>query len=194
MKTTTEKLMDVKQMRNANSSSRPIDFDWTEGFGEKWDYVAACKCDKCGQVVVGAGESIQHCELNGESDCEGYCTLAGPMMNYYYPLDMRSDFDPVEAAKGLASLPLVIVQFLDSDKYGLALSGGGMDFSWEICESFMRLETLPPVYFCDLPRMAGRPNGSVDYWIIAGCLRAVQGQLSRDRFKLKNLIALKSRK
>jgi hypothetical protein len=96
------------------------------------------------------------------------------MMNYAYPLeslriDMRGTLlgDSVpdsigahgfpttvhEAAHALRGLPLCIIERLDGEGYELALTGGGMDLSWEICEAFVRLGFLPPVHFCDLPDM-----------------------------------------
>jgi hypothetical protein len=80
----------------------------------------------------------------------------GPMMNYWYPLEETvseyGSFDPAEAAAKLKDVPLCVV--LVDDEYGLALTGGGMDLSWEICEAFVRLNRCPPAHFSDLPRMA----------------------------------------
>jgi hypothetical protein len=94
----------------------------------------------------------------------------GPMMNYWYPLHTTSrDFDPADAARTLAkhSLPLCVVSV--NDEHGLALTGGGMDFSWEICEAFARLGYCPPLHFCDLPRMAGRENYDSTPFVLAAC-------------------------
>jgi hypothetical protein len=90
----------------------------------------------------------------------------GPMMGCCYPLPKPhcglSDtwgWNTDDASK-LDDLPLCIVEF-DTDTYGLALTGGGMDLSWEICEAFMRLRFLPPVHF-EPPAMAGKPDNEVD--------------------------------
>ena len=102
----------------------------------------------------------------------------GPMMNYYYLLPSKrsgssDSYDRSDAAK-LDGLPLVIVNFHEGPHAGeqaLALSGGGMDLSWEICEAFMRLGFLPPAKFADLPAMAGYPRNARHRWIIDGCRR-----------------------
>jgi hypothetical protein len=83
----------------------------------------------------------------------------GPMMNYWYPVNESLShygygFDPKEAAAKLKDLPLCVVEV--DGEYGLALTGGGMDLSWEICEAYIALNMLPPAHFADLPRMADR--------------------------------------
>ena len=117
------------------------------------------------------------------------------MMNYYYPLATRHDFDPQSAAKAIADLPLVIVQFTESGDYALALTGGGMDLSWEICEAFMRIGELPPMHFASqLPRICGRGTSARDKWIIAGCRRMAQGVIEHGKRTIQNLIRLKAGK
>lgn len=74
----------------------------------------------------------------------------GPMMNYYYPVDLD---DAADAARKLADTCLCVVEVDGRD--GLALTGGGMDLSWEIAAAFVTLGYLPPVHFADLPNMAG---------------------------------------
>lgn len=80
----------------------------------------------------------------------------GPMMNYWYPIEEDdreySSFDPIESARKLEHSNLCLV--LVDGKYGVALTGGGMDFSWEICDAFIRLGKCPPLHFLDLPHMA----------------------------------------
>lgn len=80
----------------------------------------------------------------------------GPMMNYWYSIeedaDRYSSFDPIAAAVAVADLPVCIVEV--DGAYGLALTGGGMDLSWEICAAFIALGKLPPVHFAHLPKFA----------------------------------------
>lgn len=165
---------------------KPVGCDWSEGYPERWDYFASSCCEKCGQAITGRnGEA--HNDIDPDSDCDGYVPEnEGPMMNYYYPLPGFDD-DPMEAAKKLDNLPLVIVQFQDSGDYALALSGGGMDLSWEICEAYMRLGYLPPAHFCDLPEMCGRGKSPRDRWIIAGCERSLLGMSERQTRSLARL-------
>ena len=76
----------------------------------------------------------------------------GPMMNYWYPVDHITDEDEAEqAAVKLQDVPLCVVEV--NGDYGLALTGGGMDLSWDICKAFVLIGALPPVHFADLPDM-----------------------------------------
>lgn len=75
----------------------------------------------------------------------------GPMMNYWYPIG--DDLEPLSAAVALPG-PLCVVEV--DGEWGLALTGGGMDLSWEICAAFIALGYLPPAHFADLPEMAER--------------------------------------
>ncbi len=79
--------------------------------------------------------------------------LEGPMMNYRYEVDLNRIGSMEDAAFALKDVPLCIVD-MEGDHY-LALTGGGMDLSWEICEAYMRLGYLPPTHFARLPRYAG---------------------------------------
>lgn len=106
----------------------------------------------------------------------------GPMMSYYCPLpdyhQGRAGYRQDDAVR-IAHLPLVIVTFNGGDSYALALTGGGMDLSWQICEAFMRLGHLPPAHYADLPAMAGQPSGAVDLWIMEGCERTFEVMAAR---------------
>ena len=186
----------IKELSAANIDSKPIDADWQGGHGESWEYYSASKCDKCGQKVNGSGESEKHSDADSGSDCDGYVNNPAPMMDYWYPLDVSGNFDPSEAAKLIEDLPLCIVNMgigpASADAYGLALTGGGMDFSWEICEAFMRLGELPPLHFqpCE---MCGRGASAGDKWILAGCKRTAQIVISRGRERIADLRRLKVR-
>jgi hypothetical protein len=80
-----------------------------------------------------------------------------PMMNYAYPLDPQPD-DAGRAAALLGDLPVEIILLGENQhegRYVLALSGGGMDLSWEICEAYRLLDYHPPTHFMNRLRMAG---------------------------------------
>lgn len=100
-------------------------------------------CPEC-ETDFYAGETYRN-------HCKGYLNFEGPMMNYYYPV--RID-DCEAAALAIAHLPLCVVEFPDGQT-GLALTGGGMDFSPEICRAFIAIGYLPPAHFSRPPRMAG---------------------------------------
>lgn len=131
----------------------PVDYDWSEGYAEEWECLEAAECSECGQEIVFSIGEEQHWDIDPDSICPGCVSCSGPMMNYYYPIG--SEKYDMDNAKALAHLPVCLVWFLKSNKAGLALTGGGQDLSWEICEAYMVLGYLPPIHFTDLPDMAG---------------------------------------
>lgn len=116
----------------------------------------------------------------------GIADSDGPMTNFWYPYDFRDDL--VEAAAKIAHLPLAVVE-VEGAK-GLALTGAGMDFSWEICEAFVRLGFLPPTHFARLPGMAGRGESARDKVIIAACKRAFRVAQKNLQYDLDSLTRL----
>jgi hypothetical protein len=182
--------------------SKPIDFDWTsnpladisEEPGTPWDFWEAVECPKCKRIVVahagmtecpGASEEEDD-EGNAGEDCGEEISAEGPMMNYWYPCDIR---DPEEAARTIADLPLCVVQV--GDDYGLALTGGGMDLSWAICEAFVLLGFYPPTHFADLPRMAGPVSKGMRSVVEAMTegLKIRKGWIDRDIKRMPELSA-----
>lgn len=155
---------------------KPQEVSWSERLGESldgWNCWQAEECDECGRTVVLAGLIFEdeHREIDSEGAPECQCHLynEGPMMNYFYPLpELRGT--PEGAALSIKDLPLCVVEL--EGEYGLALTGGGMDLSWAICEAYMRLGWLPPVHFCQLPRFAGMTLTANNRWILAGCQRS----------------------
>lgn len=155
--------------------TKPVDVpswesEWSdrseEGEPCQWE---AARCETCNAVLVfqdgGGDEKHRHAQKNAVSDssvsgdederdpCDGYVGLCeGPMMSYAYPCAWG---DGADAAALLVDLPVVPVVLRDGT-HALALTGGGMDLSWEICEAYVRLGFLPPLHYArDLPRMAG---------------------------------------
>jgi len=105
-----------------------------------------------------------------------------PMMNYFYPLPDFEDkkryekLTDAEIKKRLeAAGAVTLVYDLESAEYGLALSGGGMDLSWDICRGYALLGYLPPAHFCErLPEFKGedmkRPENKI---VIDACKRSL---------------------
>ncbi len=162
--------------------NQSISRDWEELRGENFDGYnihEAMECSECCKIVIGQGYGEeQHKYIDENSGCEGYLHSEGPMMNYSYPIHIYPEkYDTNEqdflneCAKKIAHLPLCIVDF-GNEEYELALTGGGMDFRWEICEAFILLNNLPPVAFADLPKMAGRGESEKDKMLIYACQRA----------------------
>lgn len=170
----------VKNLRNCALMVESRMRDWSEGYPERWEYWEAADCSECGKVVVGARGEDRHCNVDHESSCQGYVCSEGPMMSYSYALP-GFRMSPEEAAKAIADLPLCLVNFEDEEddsEWALALTGGGMDLTWEIVEAYMRLGYLPPVDKCRLPDYSGHTYTRRRRWILAGCARSCR--MARD--------------
>lgn len=199
MNSTISQLTPVEELCVESVNVLPVTRDWTAGYPDQWNWIKAPTCKAClsacpaydTEVVTEAGERIAvgpdccqdpDCGRFGQEPDEGEAD--GPMMDYSYELPAkhwgtRDPWTRTDASK-IAHLPLVIVYFNgEPADAALALSGAGMDLSWEICEAFMRLGFLPPAHFASLPRMAGMPKTDVYRWVIAGCKRSLEYQ--RDR-------------
>ena len=157
----------IENLSALNIGSQSTDYDWADNYNE-WVCWEAGECDKCGKILGPVQSEMHHFEVDPESECEGYVNCDGPMMNYYYPCEGISGDDAVK----IAHLPLCIVEV--DGEIGLALTGGGMDLSWEICEAFICLGFLPPSYFCVLPRISGRGKSEKDQKTIQACIETLQ--------------------
>lgn len=162
----------VRDLHADYVDTKPIVFDWREHWiEEEWESFEAFRCEGCGAVVAPVMGEAHHSDVDYDVDCKGYVGCGeGPMMNYYYPMEGHAG-DPVDDAKRLVDLPLCVVQV--DGVYGLALTGGGMDLTWEICEAFMLLGYLPPTHFCSPPSLAGMKLTAKTRWIMAGCRRSL---------------------
>lgn len=162
--------------------AKPINIDFggtmfDEDGEERWSYLEAMRCESCEQVIVDGNEhgfvdengdaveltddvdpddgeqlealGYEECPAHGQDARDLYAE--GPMMNYMYPLGRDSDYSEDNARK-LVDHPLCLV-YKDDEAY-LALTGGGMDLSWDICSAYITLGYLPPTHF-SLPEMAG---------------------------------------
>lgn len=165
--------------------AKPQNFDfgenrWSDDDEPSWEFMEAVECDDCGRCIVegndhgfvdGDGNAVdipehpddfeangladerelERCPRNGD-DFREFDSAEGPMMNFRYPIGDKV-FN-ADSARAIGDLPLCIVQFDDGEVY-LALTGGGMDLSWEICEAYVTLGFLPPTHF-RLPAMADK--------------------------------------
>lgn len=169
--------------------STSVRIDWSEARGEGmegWRSFEAERCEECGEyVVLDAGQGDEeHRYLDSDSNCHGVVsTVNGPMMNYFYPVKID---DCEEAARAIDNLPLCVVQFEDG-KTALALTGGGMDLSWEIAEAFIRIGYLPPLAFTRLPAMAGKTLNTRTRTVLAACVRSNRVAISQARMNLNDL-------
>jgi len=122
-----------------------------------------------------------------------------PMMNYLWRLGDFYDRqvadgrrDPREDGKKLDGLPTVLVHILDMG-HGIALTGGGMDLSWEIAESYIRLGYLPPFKVAKLPNLAGKRDTNRNRTIINACKRTFESVGQRSERAIGELDRIKEK-
>lgn len=188
MQGTETERYDVERLYVGSLHTSSIEYDWgsgyTEGGEQRWQSFEAPSCPECDAYARWDEEENTWVCRSAPGECENAGGevdpfdngAEGPMMNYYYPLeDLGRASDVYDAAERIRDLPLCVVDFDESGGgYALALTGGGMDLSWEICEAFTRLGFLPPLHFCDLPRMSGYPRGEPDLYVIEACKRSAE--------------------
>lgn len=179
----------IKNLFRSATDAKPRHYTWRgETCGERWEYWEADECQECGAVLVVRGED-KHCNVDPESPCEGYLCSEGPMMNTFWPLPAVEDAE--EMAEALVGLPVCLVNIgvgpEDEDEWGLALTGGGMDLSWELAEAYMRCGYLPPLHMCSLPTFAGKRLDTLARWVLAGCKASCRQAGSEARQTLASL-------
>lgn len=145
-------------------SNHSVDFDWEEPHhdnrGDRDDPVWATATQfhvegKYRDYVVHSYEGVWQPVWPYEDDEIDFVQVGiepegdeGPMMNYYWPLghslrEIATCAPLVEVAWKVRSLNLAVVEF--NDFYALALTGGGMDLSWEIAYGYVQLGYMPPL-------------------------------------------------
>jgi len=195
----------VANLRNCAIDASHRRVDWSALLGpdlEGWEAFGVEDCQECdGEVVcssrMGQDEhryiepEITVIDEDGdeeqvETECMGTLYFEGPQMNFFYPCEVG---DLEEAARAISHLPLCVVLMQDGEE-GFALTGGGMDLSWEICAAYIACGFLPPLEYCDLPNMAGRGRHKDTALILAACSRSceiAEGWASRKRERLAEL-------
>lgn len=103
-----------------------------------------------------------------------------PAMNYLYPIaefkDSLEKWTPKQLKKTVDDAgAITLIRRLDNDEYYLALTGGGMDMSWDICAGYIALGYLPPFTFCEgLPEFAGAKYNDMKHRnVILACQRSI---------------------
>lgn len=125
----------VEDLSSETLETVPVDRDWSEGYGDGWDFIEAPTCHACGDYARWV-EADRLAELSGidvddarmpdvgiweswrcvDPDCEHFAEeieddREGPMMSYAYPLPSLGDADDeYDAADRLRDLPLCIVR------------------------------------------------------------------------------------
>lgn len=122
---------------------------------------------------------------------------ADPVINRGWPIDMRAAMlkheSIEEVSEALDSLPVCLVSAYDGaetddpEAWLLVLTGGGMDFSWELVEAYARLGNMPPVTLADLPRMSGRGESDIDRQLVALCIASCESMRDRSQRTIDSL-------
>jgi hypothetical protein len=113
-----------------------------------------------------------------------------PMMNYLYPLpDFRMDPSKAQALLDTEGGAVCVVD-VGGETY-MALTGGGMDMSWDIAHGYMLLGYYPPLDYCNLPDFAGQRASEKNLWIVQGCLRSCEIARSTAKNRIEHLRQLK---
>lgn len=99
---------------------------------------------------------------------------------YYSTAIFCNDMD-VSEFYGTVMVPL---QDEKGDSW-LMLGGGGMDFSWEICQAFYSRGYAPPLYACRLPAMSGRGTSDEDKELIAAVNEALKAEINNLEVMIK---------
>ena len=190
--------LSTDKLRYDSVDVEAIHFNFGAGFGETWEevlipHITCLSCDFVGQDdVFEEGGECPKCQSVLERP------EFAPMMNYYYRLpNYEGDRDP-EADQLLlyqSSVSVVIVMIRGgeylADTYALALSGGGMDLSWDICHAFILLGYVPPLFACDVPEFAGQDNSKEPFWsILKACLQSAESAKRQAQWTQSKLAKL----
>lgn len=158
-----QKRASVEELWASAVDAKSEKYDWREHqIGEDWE-IAVPMPD------FDSGEKEEDME-----DEDDFYEQNSPMMNFRYPLpgfkpDRFSDKNLRRALDNAGNITLV--QDLKSDEYYLALTGGGMDLTWDIARAYVNLGYLPPADFCRLPGFVDYGHEEDDKTIIHACKR-----------------------
>lgn len=164
----------IKHLSGDTIDNKPVMCDWREEMGEDMDGWQSYE-----EITCGCGHTFVAVNANGCTKC-GEDTASGPAMNYYYPVPILPEACK-EAAQRIGHLPLCVVEFRNGT-VGLALTGGGMDLSWEIIRAHLALGFMPPVHFCPPTEMAGWEKYADANYVLAACQASAQVVARRARY------------
>lgn len=177
----------LSDLKSIGIEADPIDFRSDKALEEYLEYTSY----RVGRDDPGWDRLIELFEIDPEAfeqdDVENDDQWF-PMMNYSYPLPrgVRS----TDLWHRVMSCTTVVV--IDGEDY-LALTGGGMDLTWEICEAYLNCGYWPPAHFAGrLPKMGGRGTSERDRMIINACrvsLRHMAEARMRSFYELDSLEA-----
>ena len=84
-----------------------------------------------------------------------------PLMRYVYPLEREFSYEEarqLQARLLISPWSIIVVELITAfgSEHALALTGGGMDMTWDICGGYVVAGMLPPFAHCRLPNFAGQ--------------------------------------
>lgn len=152
--------------------------DWRE------DSDVLAEAAETGQTELGA--ALDLFEDHGRRGYDEWSMTFDPVINFAWPITLPPGLDPKEAATRIdrAAGCVTLVESEDwrgETVYYLALTGGGMDLSWNLCAAYAAAGNVPPLALLrDLPHMAGPGSYGAtvrDEWaklVLAGQRRAAE--------------------
>lgn len=180
--------LDITSLRNCAVDAKPIDFtfdvktneDCVEDAGT-WRISERIQSESGEQDCSDCdGDGVYIDEFDVTTDCElcdgeGTDDLDGGDHEAWWPkMNIAMTIPELEVPDNWRDcLCNMTVVEIGEDTF-LALTGGGMDMSWAICETYIRLGYLPPAHYSELPAMAGRGESAGDKAIIAACIRSLR--------------------
>ena len=105
-----------------------------------------------------------------------------PIYNRIYPLGQYFDI-PEDFREKLNNMTIIRL----CDDYHLALTGCGMNLTWQICESYLNLGYYPPVEMTELPCMSARGTSEKDQHIVKACIHSLESIVLRFQSRKKAL-------
>jgi len=184
--------VNVEDLFYGCDNEKPRHIDWSDLPYESWEVVQPYTVEDFEEYGDPYEYSEEAEEKLGYGSFEAMEESNQPMMNYLYPIGEGDELDS-EDAKAIDSLNVCLVYFTESEEYALALTGGGMDLSWDIVEAYVRLGYLPPVHFSRLPKYAGMRMSPRYRVIVSAMLRSIEGNISHLEREAKALKGLRDK-
>ena len=151
------KKVKVRDLRPDFVFSEAREYDFSEGYGDRWE--------------------IAFERTEEEEDNEEFM----PMMNYIY--ECRQDLSEEQMKEIAQKYAITFVSIYEREEpwrsasdytVYMALTGAGMDFSWDIAGAYVMQGCLPPLQFCLLPRFAGDKLTTEKAKILAACEESIR--------------------